>query len=164
MGLYPAKSLSMESLADAMFQFFTTYGITEVIINDPGSNINSNVVKLLFKWFVRLRMSVIGRHESNYVERTNKEVLRFLSSLVHCERLQKIWAKSQVISLVQFMLNEAVNAETGLSPFEYVFGSVNSKYLVLPDAVGMKMKYGLYINQLNDNLRVIREEAQLIQL
>ena len=116
-GLYPSKSLSAESLADAMFQFFTTYGVTEVIVTDPGSNINSEVVKLLLKWFgVRLRMSIVGRHESNYVERTNKEVLRFLSALVHCERLKKIWAKPEVISLIQFMLNEVVNAETGQSP------------------------------------------------
>jgi hypothetical protein len=164
-GLYPSKSLSAESLADAMFQFFTTYGVTEVIVTDPGSNINSDVVKLLLKWFgVRLRMSIVGRHESNYVERTNKEVLRFLSALVHCERLKKIWAKPQVISLIQFMLNEAVNAETGLSPFEYVFGSVDAKYFLLPDDTNMEMKSGVYMTQLNDNLRVIREEAQRIQL
>jgi hypothetical protein len=109
-------------------------------------------------------MSIIGRHESNYVERTNKEVLRFLSALVHCERLKKIWARPQVISLIQFMLNEAVNAETGLSPFEYVFGSVDSKYFLLPDDTNTKMKSGVYITQLNDNLRIIREEAQRIQL
>ncbi len=42
-GLYPAKDLTAESLATAIFQFFTTYGVTEVIMTDPGSNINSRV-------------------------------------------------------------------------------------------------------------------------
>jgi hypothetical protein len=71
-GLYPAKDLTSESLALAMFQFFTTYGVTEVLISDPGSNIDSGVVRSLLTWFgTRLRMSLVGRHQSSGVERTN---------------------------------------------------------------------------------------------
>lgn len=50
-GLYPAKDLTAESLATALFQFFLTYGICDVLISDPGSNIDSNVTKLLLSWF-----------------------------------------------------------------------------------------------------------------
>ena len=35
-GLYPSKDLSAESLASAMFLFFTTYGMVDVLITDPG--------------------------------------------------------------------------------------------------------------------------------
>jgi hypothetical protein len=162
-GLYPAKDLSSEGLASAMFQFFTTYGIMEVLVTDPGSNIDSAVINLLLQWFgVRLRMSLVGRHQSNMVERTNKEVLRFISDIVHCERLIKCWSKPHVISMVQFLLNEASNAETGISPFQYVFGTVDAKYLVLPDADGIAGKSSIYLKTLNHNLTVIREEAKLV--
>jgi hypothetical protein len=39
--LYPSKTLSAESLVSAVFQFFVTYGITDVLITDPESNITS---------------------------------------------------------------------------------------------------------------------------
>ncbi len=59
-GLYPAKDLSAESLASAMFLFFTTYGLTDVLLTDPGSNINSDVVTTLLKWTgVSLLMSIV---------------------------------------------------------------------------------------------------------
>jgi hypothetical protein len=58
--LYPSKDLTAESVALALFQFFVTYGVTEVLITDPGSNINAGVVKLLLQWMgVRLRMSIV---------------------------------------------------------------------------------------------------------
>jgi len=84
--LYPSKTLSAESLASAAFQFFVTYGITDVLITDPGSNITSEVVNLLLRWFgIRLRISLVGRHQSNAVERSHREILRFLSILVNAE-------------------------------------------------------------------------------
>ena len=69
--LYPTSTLSADDLASAIFQYFTKYGISEVLITDPGSNITSNVVQLLLKWFgVRLRVSLTNRHQSNNVERS----------------------------------------------------------------------------------------------
>ena len=159
-GLYPSKDLSADSLAEAMFRFFTTYGITEVIMTDPGSNINSQVVKTLLSWFgVRLRMSIVGRHESNYVERTNREVLRFRRALVHTDRLQNVWSKPHVICAIQFLLNEAVNRETGLSPFHYVFGSEDVRFLVLPSD-DLVTSSGTFLRTLNGHLKLVREEAE----
>ena len=48
--LYPSKSLTAESLAAAAFQFFVTYGVTDVLITDPGSNINSEAHSLTKSW------------------------------------------------------------------------------------------------------------------
>jgi hypothetical protein len=42
-GLYPAKDLSAESVALALFQFFIVYGVVDVLVTDPGSNINAEV-------------------------------------------------------------------------------------------------------------------------
>jgi hypothetical protein len=163
-GLFPSRDLSADSLAAAMFQFFVTYGVTEVIVTDPGANITSEVVGKLLAWFgVRLQLSLVGRHQSNYVERTNREVLRFLSALVHSERLIKVWSKPHVISCVQFLLNEAVNGETGVSPFEHMFGSLDASYFTLPtkELVGAS---GSFIRALNENLKAVREEASRIVL
>jgi hypothetical protein len=41
--LYPAKDLSAESVALALFQFFIVYGVVDVLVTDPGSNINAEV-------------------------------------------------------------------------------------------------------------------------
>ena len=165
-GLYVASDLTAESLALAMFQFFTTYGVTDVLITDPGSNINSEVTKSLLSWFgVRLRMSIVGRHESNYVERTNREVLRFLSALVHSERLEASWSEPYVISTVQFLLNDQVNKETGVSPFEFVFGTPDSKYFRLPMGESSSPEVTAeYVKALNRHIGAIREEAAKVTL
>ena len=129
------QGLTAESLALALFQFFNTYGVVDVLVTDPGSNINSEVVKFLLDWFgVRLRMSLVHhRHQSNGVERTHREVLRFLSMLVGDERLADKWSKPHVIGAVQFLINSQISKETGVAPFRYLFGSLDEKWLKIPN-------------------------------
>jgi len=160
--LYPSKTLSAESLASAAFQFFVTYGITDVLITDPGSNITSEVLRLLLNWFgVRLRVSLVGRHQSNGVERTHREVLRFLTILVNSERVKGSWSKPHVLGIIQFLLNSEISAETGLTPFQYIFGTVDATYFTLPDLP--IETHGEYLRMLNTDLLQIREAAQQIQ-
>jgi hypothetical protein len=162
--LYPSKDLTAESLATATFLFFTTYGITDVILTDPGSNITSHVMDLLLKWFgVRLRMSLVGRHQSNLVERSHRETLRFLSTLVNEERLRQCWSKPQVVATIQFILNSEASRETSMSPFEYVFGSVDAAYFKMPECVDDPEWSKEYLRVLNENLRAVREVAKLVQ-
>ena len=162
--LYPSKTLSAESLATAAFQFFLTYGITDVLITDPGSNINSEVVKLLLDWFgIRLRMSITGRHQSNMVERSHREILKFLTILVNSEGLKKCWSKPHVIGIVQFIMNSEASAETGVSPFEYVFGSVDVKHFVLPNALGSTAQHSDYLDLLNKDIATVKAAAQEVQ-
>ena len=163
LALYPSKTLTAESLASAAFQFFVTYGITDVLITDPGSNINSEVVKLLLQWFgIRLRMSITGRHQSNMVERSHREILRHLTLLVNTEDVKKIWSKPHVIGIIQFILNSEKSAETSISPFEYVFGSADVKHFVMPDT-DLSGAVSQYLNTLNQDLRLIRAAAKQVQ-
>ena len=163
-GLYPAKDLTAEGLAAVMYLFFMTYGMTDVLITDPGSNINSEVVKTLLQWTgIRLRMSIVGRHESCMVERSHRETLRFLSTLVNEERLKKIWSKPQVIATIQFIMNSEINRETSVSPYEYVFGSDDAKYFRLPVAVEDNDLPVKYLQNLNTNLQMIRAVAKKVQ-
>jgi hypothetical protein len=133
-GLYPSKDLTAESLALALFQFFITYGVVDVLVTDAGSNIDSEVTRLLLGWFgVRLRMSLVNRHQSNGVERTHREILKFLSMLVSDERMTNLWSKPHVLGIIQFIMNSQVSGETGKSPFHFLFGTLDEKWLRMPD-------------------------------
>ena len=159
-GLYPAKDLTAESVALALFQFFVTYGVVDVLVTDPGSNINSEVTNLLLQWFgVRLRMSLVNRHQSNGVERTHREVLKFLSMLVGDERIAEVWSKQYVIGVVQLIINSQISGETGVSPLEYLFGSVDAKWLRLPDLNVSKEVSNKFIKELDENIRRVREAS-----
>ena len=163
-GLYPATDYTAVGVARALFSYFVTYGISEVLISDPGSNITAEVVQLLLKWFgVRFRMSLTDRHESNMVERTHRETLRFLSALVHDERLQDCWGEPECYMVIQFILNDETSSETGLSPFEFTFGTIDKPYFKLSDAVSDSVDTTEYLSLINQNLRTIREIACDVQ-
>ena len=163
-GLYPAKDYRAEGVARALFHYFVTYGISEVLISDPGSNITAEVVQLLLKWFgVRFRVSLTNRHESNMVERSHRELLRFLQGLVHDERLQDSWGDIECYMLIQFILNDEVSSETGLSPFQYVFGTVDIPYFRLGELTMDESSAAGYVSILNENLQKIRAVAMDVQ-
>ena len=71
--LYPRKVHTAETLADNLFHYYMTFGVYDQIITDPGSDIMSQVVTQLNQWMgVEHLISLVGRHESNGVEGTNK--------------------------------------------------------------------------------------------
>jgi hypothetical protein len=49
--LYPASSYDALSLATALFQYFCTYGVCERILSDPGSDLTSEVIEHLTRFF-----------------------------------------------------------------------------------------------------------------
>ena len=111
---------------------------------------------------IRLRMSLVGRHQSNMVERSHRETLRFLSTLVNEERIRERWSEPHVIATVQFLLNSEISRETSFSPFEYTFGSDDRKYFKLPEVAQNKDLADKYVQMLNENLRLIRGVAKEI--
>lgn len=65
-----------------------------MIISDPGAENKNEIVEQLVAWFaIRHRFSIVGRHESNGVEGTNKQTLRHLRALVYDERVRHSWSK-----------------------------------------------------------------------
>jgi hypothetical protein len=75
------EDLMVESLALALFQFFITYGVVDVLVADPGSNINSEIQDLLLGWFVvRLQMSLVWR-----------EIIEKSSSSSRCWWAMNVW-------------------------------------------------------------------------
>ena len=49
--LYPVKDHSAQTMATSLFQHFCRFGIHDQLISDPGSDIMSEKVIFLNKWF-----------------------------------------------------------------------------------------------------------------
>ena len=82
--LHPAPSYDAQHCVEALFRFYTIYGIFDTLVSDPGSDLTSKVVQELNDWFgVQHRFSLVDRHESNGVERTNATILSGLRAMVH---------------------------------------------------------------------------------
>ena len=85
--IYPRKTHQAEELARNLFSYYMTFGTYDQIITDPGSDIMGKAVTQLNAWLgLEHLVSVVGRHESNGVEGTNKQIIRHIRTLVHDER------------------------------------------------------------------------------
>ena len=66
------KDHSAQTMATSLFQHFCRFGIHDQLIFDPGSDLMSEIIILLNKWFgIDKLVSLVDRHESNGVEPTN---------------------------------------------------------------------------------------------
>jgi hypothetical protein len=116
------------------------------------------MVNELNEWLgLRHYVSLEDVHESNGVERTNKEILDHLRALVNDERLREVWSQTQNLALIQYALNERVNSETGYSAYELTFGSADAKYFRVSDARDPKRTANEWLQSLNKSLAAIRE-------
>jgi hypothetical protein len=97
------------------------------------------------------------------VERVHREVNRFLTDLVHEERVIGIWAQPHVLGIIQFIINDQKSKETGISPFRYVFGSVDAPYFRLPELMEDGAKANAQLRLLDDHLKTVREAAAEVQ-
>ena len=162
--VYPAKDYSAQSLAIALFQYFTTFGVFEEVWSDPGSDMMSEMVRQLNQWLgIKHVVSLVDRHESNGVEGSNKQLLRHLKTLVHDERLVKKWSDPTILCLVTFALNDAISSETGVRPFDAKFGSEDGPYLTLPDSVIPSEITNAWVKALDHDLRHIRRISSQFQ-
>ena len=162
-GIYPAKDHSKESLAGAIFWFCTTYGLFDVLVSDPGSEMTSEAVALVNKWFgIHHRISLVDRHESNGVEGANKDILRYLKTLLADERSKDRWSEPSLIQWVMFILNSFSDSETGVSPYVLTFGSKDAEYFRIPDGLDASTASS-FVRQLDDDLQFVREKTAKFQ-
>lgn len=154
--LVPSKKKDAESAAEALLQYFATFGLVDEIYSDPGTEFINDTVRLLNQWFgARHKISVVDRHQSNGAEGTNKQTLRHLASLVLDERMLKHWVK--LLPWIQLMLNSELNSETGLIPLEAHFGSQDYIYFRLPDGSDSTALAHSYLKALNESLQTLFE-------
>ena len=160
-GLYPSQTSGAAITAQALFQYFCSYGLVDCIITDPGTEFMNEVVTHLVSWLgIKHQFSLVDRHESNGVERTNASILRHLKALVYDERVQSRWSDPTVLPIIQFMLNSAANSESGVIPFHATFGSADATYFQLPALSSEEEEVSMpptqaYIKLLDDNLKLL---------
>ena len=163
--IYPCKQCDGETAAAAIFTYVVRYGLVDEVISDPGKEFLNDAVSKLNGWLgIRHKVSLVDVHESNGVERTNQELLKLARTLCNDERIRDQWSKPWNIGLVEFALNSRVTTEAPHSAFELMFGTEDLKYFALPEAVTSGTYSSLWLQELNANLRAIREATNKFQL
>jgi hypothetical protein len=131
--LFPVPAHDSEYAALAIFSCSVIYGAFSILMSDPGSEILSEAVSQVNKWFgIHHRVSLVDRHESNGVEGGNKQVLRHLSKLFMEERIKDEWSSPQHVGWAMFLMNSFDKSESGTSAYDLTFGTISDRRFDFP--------------------------------
>jgi hypothetical protein len=120
--LVPAYSTRAQEAVEFLVQVFGRFGTPAAIRSDNGTQF----VNELLETFTRLtgvkhQFAVPQRHESNgLVERVNREVNRHLIALIVESGKSDRW--SELLPMVQRLLNSSEHSVLGTSPSQLLFG------------------------------------------
>ena len=162
---YPAKDYSAESVVKALIKHFTTFGMFDEIVSDPGSSFMSDVVKELNRYLgIRHKVSLIGRHESNGCESSGAQYLRHLKTLVSDERIIDRWSEDTVLPLINFAICNHPTEETGgYTPFQMKYGTQDAEYFRLPESLEAGQISHEILIRLDADLKIIRDKSVKFQ-
>ena len=77
-------------------------------------------------------------------------------TLVHDLRVPKKWSDPTILSLVLFVINDAINSETGVRPLDAKFGSADGIYFHLPDNASPSEITNAWVRALDEDLQHTR--------
>ena len=162
--LYPVKEKSAETMAACLFKYFTTFGLCDQILTDPGSEFDNKLIPSLEAWFgIKHVFSLVGRHQSNGVERTNRKIIDYLRALSMDERVGNRWSHPTVLPWVEYQLNSQVNGETNFSAWQLLFGTAESAYYKLRENGDLEPAEHEYVRELDANLQAVRDFTRKYQ-
>jgi hypothetical protein len=160
--LYAIPDETKETLSACLVHFVNTNGRFKGIAADRGSPFTSNLLQLVNK---RLRMdqklAITDRHESNGVESTNQNILRYLRILCNEDRVPKEWDRIEYLSACENVLNNFCDSETGISAHELTYGTEAAPYFHLPEPITTAEDKHLYLRNLNNCLLQLREDSAI---
>ena len=161
---YAVKSYDAPTLARTIFKHISIFGVFDLLVSDPGSNLMSGVLKELLSLLgIHHKVSLVERHQSNGVENSIKHFIRHLRTLVFDDRIIDRWSDEIVIATINFALCMFPSAEMdGISPFEMKYGSFDSKYFKWPNEL-LPEKPTEVVKLLNDTLQAVRNASQQFQ-
>ena len=162
---YPAKSYDEETVARTLFKHFCTFGAFDEVASDPGSAFMSKVMAQLCAWLpMRHKVSLVGRHESNGCEGSNKQFLRHLRTLVNDERVMHKWSDDTVLPLINFMMADYPTSETGgLTPFQLKYGSQDAEKFRMPKGMEPGARCHHMFKVLDEDIAHVRKVSQELQ-
>lgn len=122
--LYKAKDATSMSAARALLDHIGRYGFPREILTDNGPQYYSELIEhLTYRLGIRHLFTVPYSHEENStVERANKEVGRHLRAMIMDKRVLTRW--SEVLPLVQRIINSKRHVTTGVAPASLIFGGL----------------------------------------
>jgi hypothetical protein len=156
---YASKDHTQESMADALFNFYCTYGSFEELASDPGADLMSNLVEVLLKRFgAHHRVSLVAVHTSSGVEGTNAILAIHLRAICVDEVLRKSWGSPRILKLIEFNINDTICSETGVRRFDAMFGTFAGKYFKAPQSEpeGETPKARAYLEKLDEDMKRIQ--------
>ena len=77
--------------------------------------------------------------------------------------MEKRWSHPTILPLITFTINDMVNSETGVRPFDAKFGSEDGTYCRLPSMTESAKLTAAWIKNLNTDLTNIRKISKAIQ-
>ena len=122
--LYKTPDATALSAAQALIQHCGRYGVPQQLLTDNGKQFYNGLIEALTASFgMEHLFTVPYSHEENgLVERANKEVSRHLRAIVLDQRIHGSW--SDVLPLVQRIMNAKVHESTGVAPAALLFGNM----------------------------------------
>ena len=162
---YAAKGYDEVNVARTLFKHYCTFGAFDEVATDPGSAFMSKVMEQLCAWLpMRHKVSLVGRHESNGCEGSNKQFIRHLRTLVNDERVVDRWSDDTVLPLINFMMADYPTSETGgLTPFQLKYGSQDAERFRLPKGMEPGARCHHMFKVLDEDIAHIRELSQRLQ-
>jgi transposase InsO family protein len=139
--LYPCRSTTADEACKALLGQLGRYGCPDEIVSDRGSQYVNEIVDELCKLvgIKQLITVAYSKEENAIVERANKEVQRHLKAILFNRNIINDW--SDMLPLVQRIINSKVHESTGVSPAQIIYGNTLNldRSLFLPRQVLEKL-------------------------
>ena len=168
-GIYPMPGPSAYNLAVALFTHISRYGYQHVHISDRGSDYTSDGIAQAHQWLgIEHTLALTDVHTSNATERTNREVLQHIRTLLQDDPItlkeaggdRKIeWDSPVFLAALHIVLNEQQSSETGYTPHELMFGPDSMKNYSFP-APGKYFNANKFLRELGASLESLRSKSR----
>jgi hypothetical protein len=163
------KNKSAYDAARALLQVVGNFGAPIRLRSDGGSEFVNGVISSLSR-FLGMSQHVILPYTptaNGIVERANRSILERLRHLIFSDHLRRHTAHqwSDLLPLVQRMINASIHSAIGTSPSRILFGDTLDldRCLLTPAPIGHVFDADSYVDILQHNQRVIIEQANAYQ-
>ena len=156
----PIHNCDHLTVCHAIFQLCASYGVCQTIVSDQGSEFISKGTKELCRLLEVSQEFTpsFAHHCLGSCERSHRTLEERMTPYI---RQGKAW--NDILPAIVFSMNSCVNASTGYSPFEIIYGHRPQFPLSNPKNIDFKdipKDIHVYLKQLEKKLQTIRTEVR----
>jgi hypothetical protein len=140
------------------------FGTPREVLSDNAQEFNSNLCTEIMKFTGIHHIKIMPySHQENLCERANKEVIRFLKSIIYDKFIVKNW--EEYLPLVVRIYNSSINRSIGISPSSIIFGNAIDldRGMIAPHSDIKNQEMSEYMENMLIAQRVIIEKSLQIQ-